>query len=268
MTVVTLSKADQSSGVVRVYQLSLSPDLLGWHVVTTRWGKSGALRAERSDPFPTHGEARSFLADRTLVKVLRGYGPRVDERVRSPRPPDSRLMGALSWRQTQAIARSLHSAVYPEVKEDAQLELPMMSAAKNSWTAHLLDQCYDQPTLADRLYRPSFQLTLIRLLTYRDAVAFADDSGKVVRLVPRSVQSFTRYTLRTFFDGSPRLSPTIDILERAGFDTVADLVQSSPQSLRDSLGLTPRAVGRLRTRLAEVGLDFGMKIPRQAQAVN
>lgn len=252
---VLLSKADPSTGHERAYETTISEDLFGWHMVVSRWGSLGHLRMVKEEAFQSFECARARVAELTLARVQRGYGPRTKTRQAKSRRPSG-----LSWRQSQAIARSLLGALEP--KDERQLNLGFPAVASEHWAHRIIQECYGKPSLAERLYGPSFQLILARLLRYREFNPDCEAGGKVVRLVPRSFQAFAAYSLRTFFSDEPRLSGAVDVITDAHILSVAELVQLVPSQLEQELGLSRETVSLMRSCLAEIGLDFGMCIPR------
>ena len=259
MKPIHLSKVDPLSGLERVFEMSVSTDLFGWHIVLSRWGRPGRLRAERSEPFQTTGEARARLAELTLVRVQRGYGPPTSrERLR----PRYRLgVGSISWRQSQAIARALYCSVAAEGPDPSQLELRLPEPSGEPWARQLIEQFYARPSPAERLYQPSFQLTLARLFRYRELSEDLTTNDKVIRFVPRSVQAFTAYSLDTFFANDQKTRPAVVRLSASGIETVAQLLEQTAPRLERDVGLTRDAVVRLRIGLLNVGLDLGMRVP-------
>lgn len=255
---VLLARIDPTSGRTRAIEMTVQSDLLGWHILTIRWGLAGRMRAERTEVFACLPSARARVAEQTLCKVQRGYGPATRARLSASTQTQGSDTAVYTPRRRTSLRRDLHR----DDVSDRQLMLDLPHDDGEAWADRVLEACFASPSLGEQLYAPSFRQSLSRLYQYRDATSAVSGDGRVVRLVPRTLQAFLPYSTHTFFADDGRLHAAVQSLAVAGIETVADLVQWTPDRLTLELGLTQTTIRRLRMHLARVGLDLGMRSPR------
>ena len=68
-----LTRSEPAKNMHRFYAMHLTPTLFGEWMLIAEWGRIGSPGTVRQQPFPTVDLALVALAERTRVKVRRGY---------------------------------------------------------------------------------------------------------------------------------------------------------------------------------------------------